>query len=187
MKSHNINPHSGENHPENQQCYARAMRGHQVIVPQKEGSKADRKKIVMEKKKERKPEPPRQAPLKRPLTAAALKEQMTRLAVMPPKTEKSDKFAIDKPQIQPDLNIAHEQMLDLAQGKTIKMVKSESEMRAISSRRSAERSRRSQQASQRSLEKDVTGDMTHEQMSRGNVHSDSYDHTKDLFVPVQSK
>ena len=74
MKSHNVNPHSGENHPENHQCYARAMRGHQVIVPQKEGTKADKKKIVMQKKEGRKPEPPRQAPLKRPLTASALQE-----------------------------------------------------------------------------------------------------------------
>ena len=56
---------------------------------------------------------------------------------MPLKTEKKDRFSIEKPQIQPDLNIAHEQMLDLAQGKTIKQVKSEEETRALSSRRSA--------------------------------------------------
>lgn len=32
MKTHNINPHSGDNQPKAVQVYARAMRGRQEIV-----------------------------------------------------------------------------------------------------------------------------------------------------------
>lgn len=152
MKTHSINPHSGDNKPDMLQCYTRAMRGQQEIVKQTTGSKADRKKIVMEPKRKRVPEPPRQAPLKRPLTAAALKEQMGRLAVMPVDADAKQHFKITKPAIEPDLQIAHEQMLDQAQGKAIKVVPSEAEMKAISSRRSQERSARSKLESQKNLE-----------------------------------
>lgn len=77
-------------------------------------------------------------------------------------------------------------MLDLAQGKTIKQVKSEEETRALSSRRSAQR--RSQQASQRSMNQDIPQESQgHESLTQEHIQHSSYDQTKDLFVPVQSK
>jgi hypothetical protein len=68
----------------------------------------------MEAKRKRTPSPPRQAQLKRPMTAAALKTQMGSLAIMPPKTVPKDNFPIEMPSIKPDMQIAHEQMLDQA-------------------------------------------------------------------------
>jgi hypothetical protein len=59
MKTHSINPHSGDNKPEMKQCYTRALRGHQVIVKNDKAKGADRKKIVMEAKRKRTPSPPR--------------------------------------------------------------------------------------------------------------------------------
>lgn len=55
MKTHNINPHSGDNKPKGVQVYARAMRGRQEVI----GEIKDNKPVVMEARKVRVPEPPR--------------------------------------------------------------------------------------------------------------------------------
>ena len=78
LKTHNINPHSGDNKPEHAQVYGRAMVNPKVVIrggsksPNKRGSLKDVNgnqqtgipQIV------RKPQPPRVPELKRPLTGA---------------------------------------------------------------------------------------------------------------------
>ena len=96
LKTHNINPHSGDNKPEYVQVYGRAMVNPKVVVkggansksPAKRGSLvtggADRQapnggvpQIV------RKPQPPRVPELKRPLTGKQLDEIKKRLSIEP--------------------------------------------------------------------------------------------------------
>ena len=84
LKTHNINPHSGDNKPEKVQVYGRAMVNPKVVV-----SKPGRQSTVSPSKKGlkdlqgaqptapqiiRKPQPPRVPELKRPLTGKQLEE-----------------------------------------------------------------------------------------------------------------
>lgn len=102
----------------------------------------------MEAKKRREPSPPREPLPKRPLTAAAIAEQKGRSAIMPPATMKKERFQIKKPQIKPEFQVAHDQMMkeeaedERRQAekaglvKPMKIVPSEEQMKAMSSRRS---------------------------------------------------
>lgn len=77
LKTHNINPHSGDNNPIGVQVYKRAMRGIQEVVsPSSARGKAA--PIVMKSKRVRAPQPPRQPKLGRKFTGNDLKEQMER-------------------------------------------------------------------------------------------------------------
>lgn len=58
LKSHNINPHSGDNKPDRVQIYARAMRGIQT-VKEPEGPRKMCKSVEMTSRRQRAPEPPR--------------------------------------------------------------------------------------------------------------------------------
>ena len=104
MKTHNINPHSGDNHPEYRQCYERAMIGNMKVKK----STGKNKKLVMESVRTRNPEPPRQAKIHRPMTAKTLDEQKKRFPILPPKTETNDSFPISQPKLRPDENLANE-------------------------------------------------------------------------------
>jgi hypothetical protein len=75
LKTHNINPHSGDNQPEYAQVYDHAMMEPKMYVgkgksksPKKSDANALNKRLV------RKPNPPRQAPIKRALTGKQLDE-----------------------------------------------------------------------------------------------------------------
>lgn len=68
LKTHNINPHSGDNHPDRVQIYTRAQRGQQK-VQEPPGDRKMCKSVVMLAKKERVPEPPRPSKPRRPVTA----------------------------------------------------------------------------------------------------------------------
>lgn len=70
MKTHNINPHSGENKPKCVQVYSRALRGRQEVI----GEIVPHKNLVMEARKFREPEGPRPQRLKRSLTTTDVKE-----------------------------------------------------------------------------------------------------------------
>lgn len=75
MKTHNINPHSGDNHPEFTQVYAHAMLEPKSVtykMKSKSPKKAEMDRTI------RRPEPPRQQRDKRPLTAKQLNEQQVR-------------------------------------------------------------------------------------------------------------
>ena len=73
LKTHNINPHSGDNNPQGVQVYKRAMRGIQEVVSPT-GSRNPNKPapIVMKSKRVRAPYPPRQPRLGRAFTAKDL-------------------------------------------------------------------------------------------------------------------
>lgn len=75
LKTHNINPHSGDNNPRAVQVYARAMRGIQeVVTPSNANVAGKAAPIVMQSKRTRAPQPPRQQKLARAYTAKDLKE-----------------------------------------------------------------------------------------------------------------
>ena len=106
LKTHNINPHSGDNKPENAQVFARAMVNPKVVVkgsPNKRGNSLNLSGNAPNPQIVRKPQPPRQAQLKRPLTAKQLDELQKRLPMMP-EGYKAPKMhiPIEKPEIKPD-------------------------------------------------------------------------------------
>lgn len=78
LKTHNINPHSGDNKPEFNQIYGNALLNPKVLLPKgAEQGKSPRKLTARELEAlgginpppiVRKPQPPRQAKLKRPIT-----------------------------------------------------------------------------------------------------------------------
>lgn len=74
MKTHNINPHSGDNNPRGVQVYKRAMRGIQEVVNEGPSNPNKPMPIVMKSKRVRAPQPPREAKLARAFTAKDLKE-----------------------------------------------------------------------------------------------------------------
>lgn len=65
MKTHNINPHSGDNNPEYVQVYAHAMLEPKEYIG-KSKSKSPKRKESEIKKLVRKPQPPRMSRSKRP-------------------------------------------------------------------------------------------------------------------------
>ena len=92
LKTHNINPHSGDNKPENVQVYGRAMINPKVVV--RGGSKSPAKRASLKDMNAtgqqtgvpqivRKPQPPRVPELKRPLTGKQLDEIKKRLSIEP--------------------------------------------------------------------------------------------------------
>jgi hypothetical protein len=89
LKTHNINPHSGDNKPEHAQVFARAMINPKVVVkgisrsPNKRGSTKDLQHGSAIPQIVRKPQPPRTAELKRPLTTKQLDEMQKRLPIAP--------------------------------------------------------------------------------------------------------
>lgn len=92
LKTHNINPHSGNNKPEYAQVYGRAMVNPKVVVrgssksPNKRGSSLkgiDGTQPGPIPQIVRKPQPPRIPALKRPLTGKQLDELQKRLAIEP--------------------------------------------------------------------------------------------------------
>jgi hypothetical protein len=60
MKTHNINPHSGDNKPEYQQVYTHAMMEPKKCIAKKGKSKSPQRQEV-DSRLIRKPQPPRQA------------------------------------------------------------------------------------------------------------------------------
>ena len=92
LKTHNINPHSGDNKPEHAQVYGRAMVNPKVVI--RGSSKSPNKRNSSMKGMDapgpipqivRRPQPPRVPELKRPLTGKQLDELQKRLAVEPEK------------------------------------------------------------------------------------------------------
>lgn len=140
MKTHNINPHSGENHPKYRQCYERAMIGNMKVKK----TPGKNKKLVMESVRTRNPEPPRQAEEKRPMTAKMLDEQKNRFAILPPETKTTDVFPISQPKHKVDKKLKNEIELDKKQGKAIKKVASFETLAKASSRRSIKSARSTQ-------------------------------------------
>jgi hypothetical protein len=109
MKTHNINPHSGDNHPEFAQVYAHAMLEPKMIAYKNKGKSKSPKKTEADtqhsNKLVRKPQPPRQARPKRPLTAKQLEEQRTRNPITQDLLEGKHNVPIVKPQIKPDVEV----------------------------------------------------------------------------------
>ena len=101
LKTHNINPHTGENEPENVQIYARAMRGQQKVI-EPPGPRKMCKSVKMYSKRQRSPEPPRPSVPKRAVTAEDRAEQKRRLPVMPDKTEAEHNFPVKTPKLRPE-------------------------------------------------------------------------------------
>ena len=117
LKTHNINPHSGDNKPDNIQVYGAAMKNPNGFViakpsksPQKEtttGKKDEKKKsenrmmtaTTQAERFTRRPEPPRQSRTKRPITAAMLKTSDKQFPVEPEACNPTNYRAIKKPKL----------------------------------------------------------------------------------------
>jgi len=109
MKTHNINPHSGDNHPDRVQIYACAMRGNQksTIVKVVDGqTRKVSKSVQRTSRRERQPEAPRLGKRERPMSAKNIREQQERFPIMPERTSSSHNFPIQKPKMRPSKNIA---------------------------------------------------------------------------------
>ena len=109
LKTHNINPHSGNNKPEYAQVYGRAMINPKVVVkggsrsPQRRASTKELQGAVPVPQIVRRPQPPRVPELKRPLTGAQLDELQKRLPIAPENYAASTmNIPIEKPSIKPD-------------------------------------------------------------------------------------
>ena len=110
LRTHSINPHSGDNKPEYIQVYAHAML-EPNLYKGKAKSKSPRKSekdfdgASKTNRFVRKPCPPRQPVPKRPLTGAQLDEQKKRNPITSDKLNGKHNVPIIKPQIKPDYEI----------------------------------------------------------------------------------
>ena len=116
LKTHNINPHSGDNKPQYTQVYAHAMLEPKLMVratKSKSPKRAEQKALQDAKTNRfvRKPNPPRQATTKRILTLEQLQEQKARNPITAEQLKGKHNVPIIKPTIKPDNEIAQKMLL----------------------------------------------------------------------------
>ena len=110
LKTHNINPHSGDNKPDHIQIYEAAMKNPNIYAHAKSTSKSPKKANEDIEKKvaerfTRKPQPPRVPRDKRAITAEMIKTSNNQFPVEPVALDPSGYRPIRKPKLKADPNL----------------------------------------------------------------------------------